>query len=330
MNTQVALWVGFNVFVLAMLALDLGLFHRQEHVVSPKEAGAWTLVWIVLSLLFCGGVWYSGFWNTRQATEWVTAYVIEYALSVDNLFVFLMVFAYFRVALEVQHRVLFWGILGAFVMRAALILAGTALVRRFDWLLYLFGAFLVFTAVKMAFSKDDDDAADPEQTLIVRVARRMLPVARQGEGSRFFTLEDGRRKVTPLFLVLMVVEATDLLFALDSIPAVLGISQNAFIVYTSNVCAILGLRSLFFVVASLMEKFHLLKVGLGVILGFVGVKMLIVFFDIHVPIGLSLAIIGGVLLLSILASLIWPKPAEPPGAPGEADPSKQDREGARP
>lgn len=329
MNTQVALWVGFNVFVLAMLALDLGLFHREEHVVSPKEAGTWTLVWIVLSLLFCGGVWYSGFWTTRQATEWVTAYVIEYALSVDNLFVFLMVFAYFRVALEVQHRVLFWGILGAFVMRAALILAGTALVRRFDWLLYLFGAFLVFTAVKMAFSKDDDDAADPEQTLIVRVARRMLPVARQGEGSRFFITEDGRRKVTPLFLVLLVVEATDLLFALDSIPAVLGISQNAFIVYSSNVCAILGLRSLFFVVASLMEKFHLLKVGLGVILGFVGVKMLIVFFDIHVPIGLSLAIIGGVLLLSILASLIWPKPEEP-GAPGAAEPSKQDREGARP
>jgi TerC family integral membrane protein len=328
-NTQVALWVGFNVFVLAMLALDLGLFHREEHVVSPKEAGAWTLVWIVLSLLFCGGVWYSGFWNTRQATEWVTAYVIEYALSVDNLFVFLMVFAYFRVALEVQHRVLFWGILGAFVMRAALILAGTALVRRFDWLLYLFGAFLVFTAVKMAFSKDDDDAADPEQTLIVRVARRMLPVARQGEGSRFFITEDGRRKVTPLFLVLMVVEATDLLFALDSIPAVLGISQNAFIVYTSNVCAILGLRSLFFVVASLMEKFHLLKVGLGVILGFVGVKMLIVFFGIHIPIGLSLAIIGGVLLACILASLIWPKPEEP-AAPGEPAPSKQDREGARP
>ncbi|MFL5358399.1 TerC family protein [Archangium sp.] len=328
MNTQVALWVGFNVFVLAMLALDLGLFHREEHVVSPKEAGAWTVVWIVLSLLFCGGVWYSGFWTNAQATEWVTAYVIEYALSVDNLFVFLVVFAYFRVALEVQHRVLFWGILGAFVMRAALILAGTALVQRFHWLLYLFGAFLVFTAAKMAFSKDDD-AADPEQALIVRVARRMLPVARQGEGSRFFITEDGRRKVTPLFLVLMVVEATDLLFALDSIPAVLGISQNAFIVYTSNVCAILGLRSLFFVVASLMEKFHLLKVGLGVILGFVGVKMLIVYFGIHIPIGLSLAIIGGVLLASIVASLIWPKPAEP-AAPGEPAPSKQDREGARP
>jgi tellurite resistance protein TerC len=327
-NTQVALWVGFNVFVLAMLALDLGLFHRKEHVVTPKEAGAWTVVWIVLSLLFCGGVWYSGFWTTSQATEWVTAYVIEYALSVDNLFVFLMVFAYFRVALEVQHRVLFWGIIGAFVMRAALILAGTALVQRFHWLLYLFGAFLVFTAAKMAFSKDDDAAADPEQTFIVKVSRRMLPVARQGEGSSFFTVEDGRRKVTPLFLVLMVVEATDLLFALDSIPAVLGISQNAFIVYTSNVCAILGLRSLFFVVSSLMEKFHLLKVGLAVILGFVGTKMLITFFDIHIPIGVSLGVIGGVLVASILASLIWPKP-ELPEAPAQPEQPKQDREGAR-
>ena len=325
MNIQVALWLGFNLFVLAMLAMDLGLFHREERVVTPKEAGAWTVVWIILSLGFCGGVWFSGHWDNAQAMQWVTAYVIEYALSVDNLFVFLMVFAYFRVAPEVQHRVLFWGILGAFVMRAVLILAGTALVHRFHWLLYLFGAFLVFTAAKMAFSKEDEDA-DPEQTLVVRVARRMLPVARQGEGSRFFTLEDGRRKVTPLFLVLMVVEVTDLLFALDSIPAVLGISQDAFIVYTSNVCAILGLRSLFFVVASLMEKFHLLKVGLAVILGFVGTKMLIVFFDIHLPIGLSLGIIGGVLLASILASLIWPKPHEPE----EPVQPRRDREGAKP
>jgi tellurite resistance protein TerC len=288
------------------------------------------VVWIVLSLLFCGGLRYSGFWTTSQATEWVTAYVIEYALSVDNLFVFLMVFAYFRVAPEVQHRVLFWGIMGAFVMRAALILAGTALVQRFHWLLYIFGAFLVFTAAKMAFSKEDDDAADPEQTAIVKLSRRLLPVARQGDGSNFFTIEDGRRKVTPLFLVLMVVEATDLLFALDSIPAVLGISQDAFIVYTSNVCAILGLRSLFFVVSSLMDKFHLLKVGLAVILGFVGTKMLITYFDIHVSIGLSLGVIGGVLLASIIASLIWPKAAEEPEVPTDAAQPGRDREGAKP
>ncbi|WP_342379600.1 TerC family protein [Myxococcus stipitatus] len=306
MNTQVALWVGFNLFVLAMLAVDLGLFHRKDHVVSPKEAGIWTLVWISISLAFCGGIWH--FSGSTPALQWLTAYVVEYSLSVDNLFVFLMVFSYFRVAPEHQHRVLFWGILGAFVMRAVLIVAGAALVQRFHWLIYLFGAFLVFTAVKMLFSKDEE--MDPEQKGIVKLARRMLPVARQGEGSRFFITEDQRRKVTPLFIVLLVVEATDLLFALDSIPAVLGISQDAFIVYTSNVCAILGLRSLFFVVASLMEKFHLLKVGLSAILAFVGVKMLITYFDIHVPISVSLGAIGGILLASIVASLIWPKAPE--------------------
>nr|WP_274622625.1 TerC family protein [Myxococcus fulvus] len=306
-NTQVALWVGFNLFVLAMLAVDLGLFHRKEHAVTPKEAGIWTLVWITISLTFCGGIWY--FSGSTPALQWVTAYVVEYSLSVDNLFVFLLVFSYFRVAPEHQHRVLFWGILGAFVMRAVLIIAGTALVSRFHWLIYLFGAFLVFTALKMLFSKDEE--IDPEQQGIVKLARRVLPVARQGEGSHFFVTEDGRRKVTPLFIVLLVVEATDLLFALDSIPAVLGISQDAFIVYTSNVCAILGLRSLFFVVASLMEKFHFLKLGLSAILAFVGVKMLITFFDIHIHIGLSLGVIGGILLLAIVASLIWPKSPEP-------------------
>ena len=220
-----------------------------------------------------------------------------------------MVFSYFRVAPEHQHRVLFWGIIGAFIMRAALIIAGAALVQRFHWLIYLFGAFLVFTAVKMLVSKDED--MDPEQKGIVKFARRVLPVSRLGDGSRFFVTEDGRRKVTPLFIVLLVVEATDLLFALDSIPAVLGISQDAFIIYTSNVCAILGLRSLFFVVASLMDKFHFLKVGLSGILAFVGVKMLITFFDIHVPIGLSLGVIAGILVGSIVASLVWPKTPDP-------------------
>ncbi|MDY7229122.1 TerC family protein [Hyalangium rubrum] len=307
MNTQVALWVGFNVFVLAMLAIDLGLFHRKEHTVSPKEAGIWTVVWVTISMLFCAGIW--RFSGPEPALQWLTAYVVEYSLSVDNLFVFLMVFSYFRVAPEHQHRVLFWGIIGAFIMRAVLIIAGTALVKEFHWLIYLFGAFLVFTAVKMLVSKDED--VDPEQKAVVKIARRVLPVSRLGDGSRFFIHEDGRMKVTPLFLVLLVVEATDLLFALDSIPAVLGISQDAFIIYTSNVCAILGLRSLFFVVASLMEKFHFLKVGLAAILGFVGVKMLITYFDIHVPIVLSLGVIAGILVASIVASLIWPKAPEP-------------------
>ena len=327
MNSQVALWVGFNLFVVAMLAIDLGLFHRKEHAVSPKEAGVWTAVWITISLIFCAGVW--RFSGTEPALQWLTAYVVEYSLSVDNLFVFLMVFGYFRVAPEHQHRVLFWGIIGAFLMRAVLIIAGTALVKEFHWLIYLFGAFLVFTAGKMLLSKEDD-AADPEQGVVVRFARRVLPVARQGNGSQFFIRDDGRLKVTPLFLVLLVVEVTDLLFALDSIPAVLGISQDPFIIYTSNVCAILGLRSLFFVVASLMAKFHLLKVGLAAILGFVGIKMLITFFDIHVHIGLSLGVIAGILVASIVASLIWPKPLEPEdvNAP-KAPESGQDRERAK-
>jgi tellurite resistance protein TerC len=313
-NTQVALWVGFNLFVGAMLAIDLGLFHKKDHTVTPKEAGIWTAVWVTISLIFCAGIWH--FSGKVPALQWLTAYVVEYSLSVDNLFVFLMVFGYFRVAPEHQHRVLFWGIIGAFIMRAVLIIAGTALVKQFNWLIYLFGAFLVFTAIKMQLSKEE--AVDPEQQAIVRLARRVLPVSRTGQGSRFFLREDGRLKVTPLFLVLLVVEVTDLLFALDSIPAVLGISQDAFIIYTSNVCAILGLRSLFFVVASLMDKFHFLKVGLSAILGFVGVKMLITYFDIHVPIGISLGAIAGILLLSIVASLIWPKASEPDHGQGSA------------
>jgi tellurite resistance protein TerC len=306
-NTTAALWIGFNLFVVAMLALDLGVFNRKEHVTTPKEAGVWTCVWVTLSLLFCAGIWH--YQGPVVGMQWLTAYVVEYALSVDNLFVFLMVFSYFRVEPVHQHRVLYWGILGAFVMRATLIILGASLVSRFNWLIYLFGAFLVFTAVKMFFQGDEE--VDPEQQAIVRWSRRMLPVARQGEGNRFFLREDGRLKVTPLFIVLLVVEATDLLFALDSIPAVLGISQDSFIIYTSNVCAILGLRSLFFVVASLMDKFHFLKVGLSAILGFVGVKMLITYFHLHVPIGWSLATIVGVLLVSIVASLLWPKVPEP-------------------
>ena len=312
MSTQAWLWIGFNLFVVAMLAIDLGLFHRKEHVVSPREAGAWTGVWIAISLLICAGFW--RFSGKGPALEWLTAYVIEYSLSVDNLFVFLMLFSYFRVAPEHQHRVLFWGIVGAFVMRAALIIAGAALVNRFHWLLYVFGAFLIFTALKML--KSDEADVDPEQQWIIRTARKILPIAPTGEGAHFMVMHQGRRMFTPLFLVLLTVEATDLLFALDSIPAVLGISKDSFIIYTSNVCAILGLRSLFFVVSSLMDKFHYLKVGLALILGFVGVKMLITYFDIHVPIGLSLAVIGGILVGSIIVSVLRPR-AHP--APSERD-----------
>ncbi|WP_224241626.1 TerC family protein [Hyalangium gracile] len=325
MNSQVALWVGFHVFVVAMLALDLGVFHRKDHAVSPKEAGIWTAVWISISLLFCLGIGF--FRGSELGLQWLTAYVVEYALSVDNLFVFLVVFSYFRVAPEHQHRVLFWGILGAFLMRATLIITGTALVTRFHWLIYIFGAFLVFTGVKMLLSKEDGEAADPEQQAVVKFARRVLPVARQGTGSHFFVKEDNRTKVTPLFLVLLVVEATDLLFALDSIPAVLGITQDPFIAYTSNVCAILGLRSLFFLVARLMEKFHFLKVGLSIILCFVGVKMLLTSIKFHFHEAVSLGIIALILASSIGASLLWPKAAEEPLPEGVKPPEpKQDQE----
>jgi tellurite resistance protein TerC len=326
-NTQVALWVGFHVFVVSMLAIDLGLFHRKAHAVKPKEAGIWTGVWISLSLLFCAGLAY--FRGQEPGLQWLTAYLVEYALSVDNLFVFLVVFSYFRVAPEHQHRVLFWGIVGAFIMRATLIITGTALVSRFHWLMYLFGAFLVFTGIKMLLSREEGEAADPEQQAVVRFARRVLPVTRQSSGSHFFVKEDGRLKVTPLFLVLLVVEATDLLFALDSIPAVLGITQDPFIAYTSNVCAILGLRSLFFLVASLMEKFHFLKVGLSLILCFVGGKMLATYFHIKLPEFASLGIIVLLLGASVGASLLWPKQPEPgPGGP-DSKASEPGRDGER-
>lgn len=323
MNSQVALWVGFHVFVMAMLAIDLGLFHRKAHAVTSKEAGIWTGVWVTLSLIFCAGIWM--FLGHEPAIQWITAYVVEYALSVDNLFVFLVVFGYFRVSLELQHRVLFWGVLGAFVMRATLIITGTVLVSRFHWLIYLFGAFLLFTGVKMLFAKEEDEAADPEQRVVVKFARRVLPVSRQGQSSHFFVSEDGRLKVTPLFIVLLVVEVTDLLFALDSIPAVLGITQEAFIAYTSNVCAILGLRSLFFLVAKLMDKFHFLKVGLSIILSFVGVKMLITWFHIHLNEGLSLGVIALILAASIGASVIWP-PAPEPGKEGEGEKAPEQKQ----
>jgi tellurite resistance protein TerC len=310
-----ALWIGFNVFVLVMLAVDLGLANRKDTAVTPKRALGWTLVWVALSLAFCAWIWRAH--GSKPALEFLTAYLVEYSLSVDNLFVFLMVFGFFRVPAAVRHRVLFWGILGAFVMRATLIILGTALVEQFNWLLYIFGAFLLYTAAKMAFS--DNEAVDPEQSAILKVARRVLPVSTGQTGSRFTVREAGRLKFTPLFLVLLMVEGTDLLFALDSIPAVLGISSDSFIIYTSNVCAILGLRSLFFVVASLMDKFHYLKIGLAVVLAFVGVKMLIVFFGIHIPIPLSLGVIAVVLAASIIISILKPAPKAEHAPPPLAD-----------
>jgi len=302
MGTSIYFWGGFLGFVLLMLALDLGVFHRKAHEVKVKEAAVWTVVWIVLAFLFAGAVYH--FKGPGPAMEFAAGYLIEEALSVDNLFVFLVLFSYFKVPPAYQHRVLFWGILGALIMRATLILIGAALIARFHWVLYIFGGFLVFTAVKLAMQKEAE--GDPGSNPVVRTVRRFVPLTNDFSGSRFFVKIDGKSLATPLFLVLVTVEFTDLVFALDSIPAIFSVTTDTFIVYTSNVFAILGLRSLYFALAGIMDMFHYLKVGLSAILGFVGTKMLIVDYY-KIPIGISLAVVGGLLLLSIVASMLWPK-----------------------
>lgn len=305
-------WVGFNALVLALLALDLGVFNRKAHAVSVKEALGWSAVWLALAIAFGIGV---GMVMGRQsALEFFAGYLVEEALSVDNLFVFILIFSYFKIAPTLQHRVLFWGILGALVMRGAMIGAGAVLIERFHWIIYVFGAFLVFTGIRMAFGGDSD--IEPEANPVIRIVRRFVPLTTKFHGEHFFVreaLKPGgkvRLLATPLFVVLALVETTDVVFALDSIPAVFGVTRNPFLVYTSNVFAILGLRSLYFVLAGVMGKFHLLKYGLSVVLTFVGVKMLTE-SKWPIPIGVALGIVGGVLLASVLLSLvIKPKAAE--------------------
>jgi tellurite resistance protein TerC len=291
-------WVGFNLFVLGMLALDLGVFHRKAHVVSFKEAGAWSAVWIALALLFNAGVWH--FMGQQRGVEFLTGYLIEKSLSVDNIFVIALIFSYFAVPPQYQHRVLFWGILGALVMRAAFIAAGAALITNFHWVIYVFGAFLVLTGVKMALAPDK--GLEPERNPVVRLVRRLVPVTDRYHGQSFFVRNGGPLTATPLFLVLVLVEATDLVFAVDSIPAIFAITTDPFIVYTSNVFAILGLRSLYFLLGGVMEKFHYLKLGLAAILVFVGTKMALV--DVYkVPALASLAVVAAILAVAIGASL---------------------------
>lgn len=308
------LWAGFLAGVLAVIAIDLSVSKGKE--ITPRVAAAWTFVWVTLSLAFAGLLFWLG--GAKAAFPFLTAYVVEYALSVDNLFVFLVIFSFFKVPKAAQHRLLYWGIIGAFLLRGTLIFLGTALVAKFTWILYLFGAFLLFTAWKLLFSGGEDDEVDPESNKVLQLARRVLPVSTKDHGLAFIVTEDGRRKVTPLFLVLLVVETSDLLFALDSIPAVLGISQDPFIVFSSNACAILGLRSLFFLVSSLMDKFRYLKTGLGIILAFVGVKLCLEtafaewahHHETIVIVG-SLGFIALSLTVSILASVvIKPKPGD--------------------
>ena len=302
------LWIGFNLFVLLMLALDLGVFHRKAHVISIREATIWSVVWITLALLFNLGLYFfwdqvsptSSYTNSEAALAFFTGYLIEKSLSVDNIFVFVLIFTFFAVPAAYQHRVLFWGILGALIMRGTLIAVGAALLKEFHWIIYVFGAFLIFTGIRMALHRNEE--MHPEQNPLVKLLRKLMPVTDNYEGDKFFLRRAGRLMATPLFLVLLLVESTDLVFAVDSIPAIFAVTEDPFIVYTSNVFAILGLRSLYFLLAGVVDKFYYLKLGLSVVLVFVGIKMVMV--DLYkIPVGLSLGVIASILVISVIASL---------------------------
>ena len=304
------LWIGFTAFVLAMLALDLGVFHRRPHELRVGEALTWSLVWIALSLLFNLGVY--AWFGTERALEFLTGYLIEKALSVDNIFIFLVIFSSFAVPPTLRHRVLFWGVVGALVMRAAFIFLGAALLHRFDWIMYVFGAILVATGIKLLVQRGTQ--VDPQRNPLYRAFSRIVPAVPEYRGGRFLVRERGRWHATPLLLVLVAIEATDLVFAADSIPAIFAITADPFIVYTSNIFAILGLRALFFLLAGVVEKFAYLNVGLGLVLAFVGGKMLIV--DLYkVPTVTSLAVIVALIGGSIVASLMRAD-APPPSSTG--------------
>lgn len=308
---QLWVWIAFHAFVFAMLALDLGVFHREAHEVTIREAAGWSITWVVLSLSFNYGVY--RLMGPQAGLEFLTGYLIEKALSVDNIFVFVVIFSYFGVPPRYQHRILFWGILGALVLRGGMIGAGAYLIRQFHWVEYVFGGFLVFTGVRMAFQAERD--IEPETNPIIRIVRRFVPVTNRYHGQRFFTREPIgpggalRGVATPLFVVLVLVETTDIIFAVDSIPAIFAVTTNAFLVYTSNVFAILGLRAMYFLLAGVIRRFHYLQLGLAVVLSFVGVKMLIADWY-AVPIGTSLALVAAVLAISALASWLFPKRAE--------------------
>ena len=332
--SELTVWVAFNALVLGLLALDLFVFHRKAHAVNLKEAAGWTGFWIALALVFNAGVyWFAG---PETALEFLTGYLIEKALSVDNIFVFVMVFAYFGIPAKYQHRVLFWGILGALLMRGAMIGAGAYLIHQFHWIIYVFGAFLVFTGIRMAFHQDRD--IEPEANPVIRLVRRFVPITKSYRGQKFFVREpvesvehdrgDSARRATrlmatPLFVVLVFIETTDLLFAVDSIPAIFAITEDPFIVYTSNVFAILGLRALYFLLAGVMDRFHFLQVGLSAVLVFVGAKMLLADV-VPIPIGVSLGVVILVLAVSVGASLLWPKLPESETVP--QDPPRDTRE----
>jgi len=309
MTDTLWLWVGFNVFVLGMLALDLGVFHRKAHVVSLKESLTWTLVWIALALVFNAGVWH--YHGSQRAIEFFTGYVIEKSLSVDNVFVFALLFSYFALPQLYQHKVLFWGILGALILRAIMIALGAALLTKFAWIIYVFGGFLILTGIKMIVKREEE--LHPERNPVVKWFKKLMPVTAEYRGDKFFVRENGIRMATPLFVVLLLVEFSDLIFAVDSIPAIFAVTKDPFIVYTSNVFAILGLRSLYFALAGVMDKFHYLKIGLGVVLTFVGVKMILAHTAWKIDTLVSLGVIVLILATSVVWSLLKPKaPKSPP------------------
>ena len=302
MVIDIYVWIGFIAFIILMLTLDLGVLHRKTHEVKIKEALVMSAVWISLALIFNYGIYY--FMGKEKALEFLTGYLIEKSLSIDNLFVFIMLFTFFDVKSQYQHKVLFWGILGALILRAIFIFAGVALITKFHWIIYVFGAFLVYTGIKMLFNKDEK--MEPDKNPLVKAFKRFFPVTDKMHGGNFFVKLNNKTFATPLFVVLLVIEFTDLIFAVDSIPAILAISSDTFIIFTSNVFAILGLRALYFALAGITQYFHYLKYGLSAILVFVGVKMVIAGFY-KIPISYSLFTILGILVVSVLLSVIFPQ-----------------------
>ena len=303
MEIDISFWIYFNLFVLAMLALDLFVFHRDDHEVKIKEALGFSAFWIARALIFNGIIYY--YMGTDPALEFLTAYLIEKSLSVDNLFVFIVLFNYFKIPPIFQHKILFWGIIGALVMRAFFIIVGVALLAKFHFIIYILGAFLIFTGIKMATASNEPEI-NPKANPIVKWISKFMPVTNELVGGKFFVKREGMIFATPLFIVLIMVETTDLVFAMDSIPAILAISRDTFIVYTSNVFALLGLRALYFALAGVMQLFHYLHYGLALILVFIGTKL--VLSDIyHFDMRIALGIVGGILLLSVVASLMFPK-----------------------
>lgn len=305
MEHSLTLWIFFNVFIVFMLIIDLAVFNRKAHEITIKESLTWTVVWIVLAVIFGVGLYF--YMDPKSSLDFFTGYLIEKSLSVDNIFVFILVFSYFGVKPEFQHKVLFWGIFGALVMRFIFIFLGVALIERFDWVIYIFGAFLVYTGIRMAFEMEKE--VHPEKNPVLKLVRRFIPVSSEFEGDKFFTRINGKRMATPLFVVLVVIETTDLVFAVDSIPAILAITTDQFLVYSSNAFAILGLRALYFALSGVMKLFHYLHYGLAAILSFVGIKMIIADFY-HMPTPYALGFVAAAILVSVLASIKFPKKEE--------------------